>query len=121
MAIINRIGDFQDEMTAWRRDLHAHPELGFEEVRTSALVADKLRAFGLDEVHTGIATTGVVGVLRAGSGGHAIGLRADMDAATTGTPQCCSAPPVISPRPATSTARSTSSFSPPRRCRPAAG
>jgi amidohydrolase len=80
MAIINRIGDFQDEMTAWRHDLHAHPELGFEEVRTSALVADKLRAFGLDEVHTGIARTGVVGVLRAGSGGHAIGLRADMDA-----------------------------------------
>ena len=80
MAIINRIGDFQDEMTAWRRDLHAHPELGFEEVRTSALVADKLRAFGLDEVHTGIAKTGVVGVLRAGAGGRAIGLRADMDA-----------------------------------------
>jgi amidohydrolase len=80
MAIINRIGDFQDEMTAWRRDLHAHPELGFEEVRTSALVADKLRAFGLDEVHTGIAKTGVVGVLRAGAAGRAIGLRADMDA-----------------------------------------
>ena len=80
MAIINRIGDFQDEMTAWRRDLHAHPELGFEEVRTAALVAEKLRAFGLDEVHTGIAKTGVVGVLRAGAGGRAIGLRADMDA-----------------------------------------
>jgi amidohydrolase len=80
MAIINRIGDFQDEMTAWRRDLHAHPELGFQEVRTSAVVADKLRAFGLDEVHTGIATTGVVGVLRAGAGGRRIALRADMDA-----------------------------------------
>ena len=66
MAIINRIGDFQDEMTAWRRDLHAHPELGFEELRTAAVVADKLRAFGLDEVHTGLARTGVVGVLQGG-------------------------------------------------------
>ena len=80
MAIINRIGDFQGEMTAWRRDLHAHPEIGFEETRTAAVVADKLRAFGLDEVHTGLAKTGVVGVLKAGSGGRAIGLRADMDA-----------------------------------------
>jgi hippurate hydrolase len=80
MAIINRIGDFQGEMTAWRRDLHAHPELGFEEVRTSAFVADKLRSFGLDEVHTGLAKTGVVGVLRAGTGRDSIGLRADMDA-----------------------------------------
>ncbi len=80
MAIINRIGDFQDEMTAWRRDLHAHPELGFQETRTAALVADQLRGFGVDEVHTGIARTGVVGVLKAGEGGRAIGLRADMDA-----------------------------------------
>jgi amidohydrolase len=80
MAIINRIGEFHDEMRAWRRDLHAHPELGFEERRTSALVADRLRAFGLDEVHTGLARTGVVGVLKAGSGAGAIGLRADMDA-----------------------------------------
>ena len=80
MAIINRIGDFQDEMTAWRRDLHAHPELGFEETRTSALVAERLRAFGFEEVHTGLARTGVVGVLKAGSGDRAIGLRADMDA-----------------------------------------
>jgi amidohydrolase len=80
MAIINRIGDFQDDMSAWRRDLHQHPELGFEEHRTSAFVADKLRAFGIDEVHTGLAKTGVVGVLKSGSGGRAIGLRADMDA-----------------------------------------
>jgi amidohydrolase len=80
MAIINRIGDFHDEMTAWRRDLHAHPELGFEEVRTAAFVADKLREFCVDEVHTGLARTGIVGVIRAGAGGRAIGLRADMDA-----------------------------------------
>lgn len=80
MAIINRIGEFHNEMTAWRRDLHEHPETGFEERRTAAVVADKLRAFGVDEVHTDIATTGVVGVLRAGSSGRMIGLRADMDA-----------------------------------------
>ncbi len=80
MAIINRIGEFHQDMTAWRRDLHAHPELGFEEHRTSAIVADRLKAFGVDEVHTGIARTGVVGVVRAGSGSGAIGLRADMDA-----------------------------------------
>ena len=80
MAIINRIGEFQDEMTAWRRDLHAHPEIAFEEQRTAALVAERLGGFGLDEVHTGLARTGVVGVLRAGSGGRSIGLRADMDA-----------------------------------------
>ncbi|MEM7041630.1 MAG: M20 aminoacylase family protein [Pseudomonadota bacterium] len=80
MAIINRIAEFHDDMTAWRRDFHAHPELGFQETRTSAIVAEKLRAFGFDEVHTDIATTGVVGVLRAGGGKDTIGLRADMDA-----------------------------------------
>ncbi len=82
MPIINRIADFHEDMTAWRRDLHAHPELGFELPRTSAIVAEKLRSFGVDEVVTGIAQTGVVGVIhgRPGSGGRAIGLRADMDA-----------------------------------------
>jgi amidohydrolase len=80
MAIINRIGEFHQDMTVWRRDFHAHPELGFEEHRTSAIVADKLKAFGVDEIHSGIAKTGVVGVVRAGSGSGAIGLRADMDA-----------------------------------------
>ena len=82
MPIINRIADFQEDMTAWRRDLHAHPELGFDLPRTSALVAEKLRAFGVDEVVTGIAQTGVVGVIRGrnSENGRAIGLRADMDA-----------------------------------------
>jgi amidohydrolase len=80
MAIINRIGEFHQDMAAWRRDFHAHPELGFEEHRTSSIVADKLKAFGVDEIHTGIAKTGVVGVVRAGGGSGAIGLRADMDA-----------------------------------------
>jgi hippurate hydrolase len=68
------------EMTAWRRDLHAHPEFGFEEKRTSAFVAAKLREFGLSDVAENIGGTGVVGTLRRGSGNKAIALRADMDA-----------------------------------------
>ena len=68
------------DMTAWRRDLHAHPEFGFEEKRTSAFVAEKLREFGLDEVAEGVGGTGVVGTLRRGTGNRAIALRADMDA-----------------------------------------
>jgi hippurate hydrolase len=79
MHIINRIAAFHDDMTAWRRDLHAHPETAFEEQRTAALVAQKLRAWGV-EVHEGLAKTGVVGTLRCGSGARSIGLRADMDA-----------------------------------------
>jgi len=70
----------QSEMTAWRRHLHAHPEFGFEEKRTAAFVARKLREFGLDEVVEGIGGTGVVGTLKRGSGNRAIALRADMDA-----------------------------------------
>ena len=80
MAVINRIADYHDEMTAWRRHLHAHPEIGFEEEATAAFVADKLRAFGVDEVHTGIARTGVVAVVRGREGGRRVGLRCDMDA-----------------------------------------
>jgi len=68
------------EMTAWRRDLHTHPEFGFEETRTAAFVAQKLREFGLDEVVEGVGGTGVVGTLRRGSGNRSIALRADMDA-----------------------------------------
>lgn len=80
MPIINRIADFHEEMTEWRRDLHAHPELSLEETRTGGIVAEKLRSFGVDEVVTGLAKTGVVGVIRGRGAGGAIGLRADMDA-----------------------------------------
>jgi amidohydrolase len=79
MPILERIAALQGEMTAWRRDIHSHPELGFEEHRTAGVVAAKLEEFGI-EVHRGIGRTGVVGVLRAGSGARRIGLRADMDA-----------------------------------------
>ena len=80
MPIINRIADFQDEMTAWRHHIHSHPETAFEEHKTSAFVAEKLESFGI-EVHRGLAGTGIVGKLTGGNGsGRAIGLRADMDA-----------------------------------------
>jgi amidohydrolase len=82
------IAQFHPELTAFRRDLHAHPELGFEEIYTSGRVAEALKLCGVDEVHTGIGKTGVVGVIRGRqvSGGAAaqpmVGLRADMDALT---------------------------------------
>jgi amidohydrolase len=79
MPVFDRIAAAHAEMTEWRRDIHAHPELGFEERRTSDLVAAKLAEWGI-EVHRGIGGTGVVGVLRAGNGHGRIGLRADMDA-----------------------------------------
>jgi len=76
------IARFHPEITALRRDLHMHPELGFEEVYTARRVQEALRACGVDEIHTGIGRTGVVGVIRGRStaSGRMIGLRADMDA-----------------------------------------
>jgi hippurate hydrolase len=79
MPVINRIADFAAEMTEWRHDLHAHPELGLQEHRTSDVVAGKLREWGI-EVTRGLAGTGLVGTLCAGTSARAIGIRADMDA-----------------------------------------
>src|SRR3546814_7862822 len=79
MPIVNRIAEFAPEMTEWRRDLHAHPELGFQEQRTSHVVAAKLAEWGI-EVHRGLGGTRGVGVLKAGHGGRATGLAADLDA-----------------------------------------
>jgi amidohydrolase len=80
MPNIERIDGYADELTTIRRDLHAHPEIGFEEVRTSGIVAEKLKEWGI-EVHRGIGRTGVVGVLKGkGNSSKRIGLRADMDA-----------------------------------------
>ena len=97
MPVVNRIADHAAEITAWRRDLHAHPELLYDVHRTAASVADKLRAFGCDEVVTGVGQTGVVGVIRGRKvGGRTIGLRADMDALpieeATGLPYASTAP-----------------------------
>ncbi|MGJ4903608.1 M20 aminoacylase family protein [Bradyrhizobium sp. HKCCYLS2058] len=80
MPTIDRIQGYADELTAIRRDLHAHPEIGFEETRTSGIVAEKLAQWGI-EVHRGLGGTGVIGVLKGkGDSGRKIGLRADMDA-----------------------------------------
>ena len=79
MQLPERIRAMADDLTAIRRDLHAHPELGFQEVRTAGIVAEELRALGI-EVTTGIGRTGVVGVLDGNRPGRTIGLRADMDA-----------------------------------------
>ncbi|UMA65794.1 M20 family metallopeptidase [Roseivivax marinus] len=82
MPVKNRFAELHDEIAAWRRDFHQHPEILFETHRTAGIVAEKLRAFGCDEVTEGIGRTGVVGVIRGketGSG-RTIGLRADMDA-----------------------------------------
>src|SRR5438552_12217158 len=85
MPIVNRVADLQPDIQAWRRDIHEHPELLYDVHRTAALVADRLREFGCDEVTTGLGRTGVVGVIKgnrsAGNGDvKVIGLRADMDA-----------------------------------------
>ncbi len=81
MPVRNRIAEMQPEIAAWRRDIHAHPELQFETHRTAALVADKLRAFGCDEVVEGVGRIGVVGLIRGRNPGRrTVGLRADMDA-----------------------------------------
>jgi amidohydrolase len=79
MNIPREIQDFEDDLKLWRRDIHQHPELGFQEKRTANFVAKQLAEFGC-EVHAGIGGTGVVGVLRNGPGNRSIGLRADMDA-----------------------------------------
>jgi hippurate hydrolase len=82
MPIKNRIAEMHDEITAWRRDLHEHPELLYDVNRTAAVVAAKLREFGCDEVAEGIGRTGVVGLIRgrSDSRGRVVGIRADMDA-----------------------------------------
>ncbi|MEE4238795.1 MAG: M20 aminoacylase family protein [Anderseniella sp.] len=82
MPTINRFAQFHDEITAWRRDLHQHPEILFDVHRTAGVVAEKLKAFGADEVVTGIGRTGVVGVIhgRTNKSGKVVALRADMDA-----------------------------------------
>ena len=82
MPIKNRFAELHSEITEWRHDLHQNPEIMFEVHRTAALVAERLTAFGCDEVVTGLGRTGVVGVIkgRSDTRGAVIGLRADMDA-----------------------------------------
>ncbi|MBJ3784772.1 M20 aminoacylase family protein [Devosia sediminis] len=97
MPVLNRVAEFQPEIAAWRRDLHAHPEVLFDVHRTAGVVAEKLREFGCDEVVTGLGRTGVVGIIKGrGAGTRTIGLRADMDALPmtekTGLPHASTTP-----------------------------
>lgn len=96
MPVINSIAANADEMKTWRRHLHAHPEVGFDCHDTAAFVAARLRAFGVDELHEGIATTGLVAIIEGKGQGGTIGLRADMDALpmteTTGLPHASTRP-----------------------------
>ena len=80
MPVLNRIAAFAPEMTEWRRHLHMHPELSFDCQGTAAWIADRLREIGVDEIHEGIAKTGIVALIRGQGDGGVIGLRADMDA-----------------------------------------
>ena len=82
MPIVNRIAGMKEEITEWRRDFHEHPELLYDVHRTAGVVAEKLKAFGCDEVVPGVGRTGVVGIIkgRKGGSGKVVGLRADMDA-----------------------------------------
>ena len=80
MPIINRIADYFDEMQGWRHHMHTYPELGFDCFETAKFVKSKLEEFGVDEIYTEIAKTGIVAIIRGKSNGKTIGLRADMDA-----------------------------------------
>ncbi|HAV07380.1 MAG TPA: amidohydrolase [Rhodobacteraceae bacterium] len=80
MAVINRIAGYSEEMAAWRQHLHAHPELAFDCVNTAAFVVERLKAFGIEEIHGGFAKTGLVALIHGKEPGPVIGLRADMDA-----------------------------------------
>ena len=80
MPIVNRIADFAEEMKGWRRHLHQNPELALDCPQTAAFVVERLREFGVDEIHEGIAKTGVVAIINGQGAGPTVGLRADMDA-----------------------------------------
>ena len=80
MPVLNRIASYAEEMKGWRQHLHANPELSFDCHNTAAFIAERLREIGVDEVHTGIATTGIVAIINGQGEGPTIGLRADMDA-----------------------------------------
>jgi hippurate hydrolase len=80
MPVLNRIAAYAEDMKTWRRHLHAHPELEFDCPQTAAFITERLREFGVDEIHEGIAKTGVVAIINGRAPGPTIGIRADMDA-----------------------------------------
>ena len=96
MPVLNRIADYESDMTAWRRHLHAHPETRFDCHATAAFIAQRLREFGVNEIHEGIATSGIVAIIEGQGDGPTIGLRADIDALPiteeTGLPHASTVP-----------------------------
>jgi hippurate hydrolase len=80
MPIINRIADFASDIATWRQHLHTIPELGFDCPKTAAFIKERLEEFGVDEIHTGIAQTGIVAIIKGRGAGRTVGLRADFDA-----------------------------------------
>src|ERR1700732_5309736 len=98
MPVLDEIERNHEEMVSWRRDLHAHPELGFAETRTSAVIQERLRSFGVDALHS-LNGTGVVAVIHGRDGDDAIGLRADIDALPiaeqSGVPYASTSPGVM--------------------------
>ena len=80
MPVLNRIAAYAEEMKGWRRHLHQHPELAFDCHNTAAFIIDRLKEIGVDEIHPGIAKTGIVAIINGQGAGPTIGLRADMDA-----------------------------------------
>jgi len=96
MPVLNRIAAYAEEMKTWRRHLHAHPELGFDCHDTAAFITARLRDFGVDEIHEGIAKSGIVAIIEGQGNGPTIGLRADMDALPiteiTGAPHASTIP-----------------------------
>ena len=80
MPIINRIANFAEEMKQWRQELHSNPELKFDCYETAEFIVKRLKEFGISEIHTGIAKTGIVAIINGKKEGETIGLRADMDA-----------------------------------------
>jgi hippurate hydrolase len=96
MPVLNRIAAYAEDMKTWRRHLHAHPELEFDCHQTAAFIVERLREFGVDEIHEGIARTGVVAIVNGRAPGPTIGIRADMDALPiaemTGAPYASTVP-----------------------------
>ncbi|WP_295079162.1 M20 aminoacylase family protein [Tabrizicola sp.] len=96
MPVLNRIASYSEEMKGWRRYLHQHPELAFECHQTAAWIVERLREMGVDEIHEGIAKTGIVALIKGRAEGPVIGLRADMDALPieelTGAPYASTVP-----------------------------
>jgi len=80
MPVLNRIAAYAEEMKGWRRHMHANPELSFDCVKTAAYITERLQEIGVDEIHQGIAKTGIVAIINGQGAGDTIGLRADMDA-----------------------------------------